>query len=182
MAIYSVTPEGTGREYDAGSVEREQLEERSKSGARWFYIIGGLSLLTSIISLMGSDIVFLVSLGATVFANALARELAPRMGEAVVVIALILDVLAAGVFILIGYFASKHQPWAFILGMVLYLLDSLVFLIFGEWLAVAFHAFALFGIFGGYKACARLAEMRREASLASPPPPPAPAPAPGNAP
>ena len=182
MGTYSISSQEPGREYDAEEIERAQLEGRSKSGARWFYIIGGLSLVTSIISLLGSNMIFLVSLGLTVFANAMAREIASRVGDAVIIVALVIDVLAAGVFILLGYFGSKHQPWAFIVGMVLYLLDSIVFLVFGEWLAVAFHAFALFSIFGGYRAAARLAAMRRASSAVSPPPPTPPTHAPGNTP
>jgi uncharacterized membrane protein HdeD (DUF308 family) len=94
-------------------------------------------------------------------------------------VALVFDFIAAGVFALVGYFASKHHPWAFILGMALYALDALVFLLLmiyaadtGLIIALAFHAYALFQISRGYGACARLAGMGK-AVFDAPPPPPA---------
>lgn len=51
------------------SAERQQLEQRMKSGANWFYWIAALSLVTSIISLAGGDWGFLVSLGVTQLAG-----------------------------------------------------------------------------------------------------------------
>lgn len=162
------------------SIEQHQLAERMKSGARWFYWIAALSLITSIISLAGGHWAFLVSLGVTQFIDAIANAAAPRAGNAVKIVAFVFDVISVGIFALIGYFASKRHSWVFILGMALYALDALILLLVMEspWLGLAFHAFALFSIFGGYKACARLAELDRDSSLSGsfpvPPPPPAP--------
>ena len=153
------------------SVERQQLEQRMKSGANWFYWIAALSLVTSIISLAGGNWAFLVSLGVTQLVDAVANVGADRVGWGVKVVALVFDLVAAGLFALLGMFAGKRQTWAFVVGMVLYLLDALVCLFIGFWLGLAFHAFALYSIFGGYKAGARLAELDKHT------PPPAPEPA-----
>ena len=40
--------------------------------------------------------------------------------------------------------------------MALYALDGLIYLIGQEWLGVGFHAFALFCLFRGFKACRAL--------------------------
>jgi hypothetical protein len=40
--------------------------------------------------------------------------------------------------------------------MVLYTLDGMIFLLGPDWLALGFHAFALFCIFNGYRALRRL--------------------------
>lgn len=151
------------------SVEREQLEQRMKSGANWFYLIAALSLVTSFISLAGGTWAFLVSLGVTQLIDALANVGAERIGWGVKAFALVFDLIAAGLFAALGVFAGKRQTWAFVVGMVLYLLDALVCLVIGFWLGLAFHAFALYSIFGGYKASAALAELDRQV------PPPAPA-------
>ena len=154
--------------YDA--IEAERLEQRCKSGAYWFYWIAALSFITSLVSLSGSQWGFIVSLGVTQFVDALARAFSEQAGTAVTVIALLFDATAAAAFALIGYFASKKLEWVFVLGMVLYGLDGLIFLIAGDWLGIAFHAFALYGIFSGYRACTRLNAMQREQA----PPPAAP--------
>jgi hypothetical protein len=157
------------------SIERHQLEERMKSGAHWFYWIAALSLITSFISLFGSKGGFLVSLGITQVVDGIAVAVAERADAGVVkIIALVFDVMAAGLFALIGYFASKRHSWVFIAGMAIYALDALIFLLARQWLGIAFHAFALYCIFGGYKACARLSELAGESTLSGfdPPPPP----------
>jgi hypothetical protein len=161
------------------SVERRQLEARSNSGARWFYVIAAFSLVTSVIALTGSHWVFLVSLAVTQIVDAMARGAATKVGGAAIAVALVFDFIAAGIFALVGYFASKRHTWAFVLGMVLYALDALLFLLLmlfaadtGLLIAVAFHAYALFQIFRGYQACARVAGLDRATFVAPPPPAP----------
>ena len=154
------------------SIERQQLEARMKSGANWFYWIAAFSLVTSIISLAGGKWAFLVSLGITQLVDAIANVGADRVGAGVKIIALVFDLIAAGLFVLLGVFANKRNTWAFVVGMVLYLLDALVCLFIGFWFGLAFHAYALYSIFGGYKAGARLVELDNNA------PPPAPEPSP----
>ncbi|HKG15103.1 MAG TPA: hypothetical protein VKB12_17395 [Pyrinomonadaceae bacterium] len=161
------------------AISRRQDEERAGSGARWFYWIAALSLVTSVMSLLGGGWAFFASLGVTQIIDAVAVQLlAPRIGESVKIVAFLLDVLAAGLFALMGYFASKRQTWAFVAGMVLYVLDAVVFLgfvlLFGAFslpalIMAAFHAYVLWNIFNGYKACARLAASG-DNSPPSPPP------------
>jgi hypothetical protein len=68
-------------------------------------------------------------------------------------VALVLDLLVMGVFILFGIFANKRRTWAFIAGMVLFALDGAIFLLVSDWIGVAFHAFVLYCLFKGWQAC-----------------------------
>ena len=47
------------------NVQLYQLEQRANSGARWFFWIAALSLITSITGLSGSNWRFFISLGIT---------------------------------------------------------------------------------------------------------------------
>jgi hypothetical protein len=78
----------------------------------------------------------------------------------VAAIALVINALIAGVYVVLGVFARKRHSWAYITGMVFYGLDGLLFLFFAAWLNVAFHAFVLFRLFGGLKACRELAATK----------------------
>ncbi|MFQ5608913.1 MAG: hypothetical protein ACE5F8_01425 [Woeseiaceae bacterium] len=40
--------------------------------------------------------------------------------------------------------------WAYILGMIVYALDGLIFVLVQDWVSVGFHAFVLFMLWGGY--------------------------------
>lgn len=161
------------------NISRRQDEQRMKSGAHWFYWVAALSLLTSIISLAGGRWAFFVSLGVTQIIDAIANALAARGSGSVKIVALAFDVLAAGIFALMGYFASKRHAWAFVVGMALYVLDALLLLAlallagdlsFRTLIVIAFHAYVLWQVFNGYKACARLAASGGGNLPPSPPP------------
>jgi hypothetical protein len=123
-----------------------------KSGASWFYWIAGLSLINSIAAFSGSSWRFIVGLGITQVFDALGDHIGGA-GKAVV---LLLDVVAAGLFVLFGVFAHKCHGWAFITGMALFALDGLVLLIFQDWLGVGFHAFVLYFLFRGFQVSRQL--------------------------
>ena len=129
------------------------LEKQLKGGGSWFYWIAGLSLVNSVIALSGSGTRFILGLGITQMFDELARGMGSGAGLAV---AVVLDLLAAAVFVFFGVFANKRHTWSFIVGMALYALDGLIYLIAQDWLGVGFHAFALFCLFRGFKACRAL--------------------------
>ncbi|MEO6035696.1 MAG: GYF domain-containing protein [Verrucomicrobiota bacterium] len=123
-----------------------------KSGASWFYWIAALSLINSAVAFSGSDYGFLLGLGVTKIIDAFGRGF-ETSGK---VIALVLDLIFVALFALFGVFANKAKTWAFIVGMVLYGLDSLFSLLVRDWFSFAFHGFALFCLSRGFKACREL--------------------------
>lgn len=136
----------------AHGVDLAQLEARTRAGARWFYWIGGLSLINSIVSLAGSNWSFVIGLGITQVIDAAAGHGDPDgMG-----IALGLDVLVVGGFVVLGRLAEGGRSWSFVTGLLLYVLDSLIWVLVGDWVPVAFHAFALLCIFNGLQAARQL--------------------------
>ena len=135
----------------------------AQSGARWFYWIAGLSVVNTILIHSGSDTSFIVGLGFTLVADYLLK--------AHMAIALVIDLIAIGVFAGFGFAALKGQSWAFIAGSVLYFLDTFIYLSSESWLAVGFHGFALFSIVRGYLAFrGELKEAIRVASTPAQPP------------
>jgi len=123
-----------------------------RSGASWFYWIAGLSLINSVAALTGQSWRFFVGLGITQVFD----ELALKMGSSGKIVAFILDLLVAGMFVLFGVFAHKAHLWEFILGMVLFALDGLIFVLAHDWIGAGFHAFVLFFFFRGFTACRTL--------------------------
>jgi hypothetical protein len=82
-------------------------------------------------------------------------HIAHGMGSGAMGVAVVLDLLAAGLFAVFGLLANKGQGWAFLVGMVLYAGDGLLLLLGGDWLGLGFHGFALYCIFNGYRALRR---------------------------
>ena len=123
--------------------------QQVKSGAGWFYWIAGLSLVNTIASLSGSGWGFIIGLGVTQVFDAIAGA----AGGGGKFIAIGLDAVVLGIFVLFGFLAGKCKGWAFLVGMILYALDGLIFLVMADWMATGFHVLALFFMFKGWQAC-----------------------------
>jgi hypothetical protein len=148
----------------AASVERtQQLNERSavskmvaagqtRSGARWFYWIAGLSLINSAIVVTGGSVHFMIGLGITSVVDAAVK----RIGSAGLMIDAALNGCIAGVLIMFGAFASKARKWAFIFGMALYTADGVLVLSARDYFGAGFHAYALWAIYRGYAAAQQM--------------------------
>lgn len=129
----------------------EALERQRGSGGRWLYWIAGLTLINSALALAGQHWRFIIGLGFTQMADALAaRSSTGWMGAALVDL-----VLMAG-FVLLGHCAVRGQLWAFLLGIALYALDGLLFVVVRDWVGVGFHAFVLVMLFRGFRAARQL--------------------------
>ena len=142
------------------------LERQIKSGASWFFLIAGLSLVNSIVASTGSGWRFVVGLGVTQIIDGIGSG----MAGAGTAISLALAFVVTGIFAGVGIFARKRQAWAFIVGMVLYGLDCALLIILGilytsDWLSIGFHVFALYCIFAGLRACNRLKALERGLSV-----------------
>ncbi len=145
-----------------------------KRGANWFYWIAALSLVNTIIVLFGGTMSFIIGLGITQlidgFAQALAAEVSPTPAVVIKISAVFADLLLAGLFCLFGLLSGRKHTWAFIVGIILYALDALIFLLITDWIAIAFHVLALFFIFNGLRALLRLNELAQAIVTATPPP------------
>jgi hypothetical protein len=139
-----------------------KLSRSVRGGAGWFYWIAGLSLVNTVLMYTGSQRYFVIGLGAGLLAQSLASDLG------IAVIGLTLSVIASLLFATFGVFAHRRQSWAFIIGMVLYALDGLVFLLVRDWMSMGFHALALVCIAGGLSSLRKLRKLDRT----SPPPAP----------
>lgn len=146
-AARSSSPAGS-----ATGVERGALERRRGGAARWFYWVAGLSLVNTLVALTGQHWRFIVGLGITQVADALAA----RSGHGMAIVTL-LDLAFVGGFALLGRFAQRGWRWAFAVGATFYALDGLIFLVARDWVGVAFHAFVVVMTIRGLDAARRLA-------------------------
>jgi hypothetical protein len=124
-----------------------------RGSAHWFWWVAGLSLANTVAAWLDLQYGMVLGLGITQLIDALffygvdGVRSAPGMVGAVFHIGLVLAV--AGVFVLIGHLAARGSVRAFVVGMVLYTMDALLYLLATDWIAIAFHAFVLFMLFAG---------------------------------
>ncbi len=144
-----------------GGMQYAVAERQAQQGGDWFFWIAGLSLVNSILMLVNAPFSFFFGLGTTDFITAYGT------GAGAKGVALVLDVVFAGIFALFGVFARKGQRWAFLVGMLLYVLDGLVCLLFHQYLAAAVHGYALYRLFQGFQAAGHLVVLRAQQANAS---------------
>lgn len=136
-----------------------QLLRRSISGAQNFYWIAALSVINSVVSVFGGGMYFVVGLAATLLADGFFLGMAEALPDAKLVVQLIglaVSAVVSAFFAVLGYFAVKGKRWAFITGIVFYALDTLLMLVFQEWLGLLFHGFFLWGLVNGLQALNQL--------------------------
>jgi hypothetical protein len=142
-------------------VEQKLRAERVvRAGASWFITVAVLSVINSVLSMSGAGIRFIFGLGVAQVVDAIAHQ----AGQTGFVLDLIINGFFAGVLILFWNFARKGQQWAFIVGMALYALDGVIMLSFHDYLAVAFHGYALYRMYLGMSGIAQM--QRCQAALA----------------
>jgi hypothetical protein len=134
-------------------VAKYNLERQLKSSAGWFYWIAALSMINWVASVFNIGYSFVVGLGATQMvdgiAQAMIEDLGPDYATVLTVISFVATLAIAGVYALFGYFGSKRANWAFVIGIVLYVLDAGLFIWVQDWMPLIFHGLALFYLFRG---------------------------------
>lgn len=146
---------------DYDNVRHAELSQSYNSGANWFYWIAGLTIVTSLIAVGGGGIRFLLSLGVTQIIDGVAAGLSLELGAGAKAVALVLDLIVTGIFVLFGWLAKQKQIWAYLIGMAVFLLDGLLSLLVGDIIGVLAHAFVLFFLFRGFLAGRELLALEK---------------------
>ncbi len=142
------------------------LKQAGNIGANWFYWIAGLSLVNTTMVHGGGDLHFIVGLSVTAIVDGIAKGVGqqrPDLANVAMGIAVVFSVCVAAVVFLFGWFSRKRLLWVFGIGMGLYLLDGLNYLLFEDYLSAAFHGYALWAMSRGFKAYRQMAQL--EAAL-----------------
>ena len=156
--------------------DHADLTARFQNGASWFYWIAGLTIVTSLIAFFGGGWRFLISLGTTQIIDAIAEGVAIEFSGTAKVIALVLDLVVTGTFVVFGVLAGKKFLWAYVLGLAVFLIDGLVTLVIQDWIGVVAHAVVFALMIPGFLAGRQLVALEermaaREAAQNAPPQP-----------
>lgn len=126
-------------------------EHRIANGANWFYWIAGLSAVNSVALLTGGDWSFIIGLGITQVIDAIA--LGMEAGTTGKLVAVAFDLVILGIVVAFGVFGRKSK-WIYLVGMLLFALDTVIFVMVADWIGVGFHALVLFLMWPGFMAFA----------------------------
>ena len=148
------TAHSSKRHTAASEVVNAAAAARVRSGADWFFWIAGMSVVNSVATLFGSTWQFVLGLGVTQIVDAVAAEL----GGAAQVVALLSGIVPVAFFAVMGYLARRGRRWPFVVGMLAFAVDGVVVLLLQNVISAAFHAYALYRIYGGFRAARQIHE------------------------
>ena len=144
------------------------LENQIKGGTRWFFWIAGASVVNSVIFFAGGSLTSIFGLASNWYIDslvlALARQYGSGPGSVIRVVGFCLDLFIASIFAISGVLGRRRSNRVVVIGVALYALDGIVFLAFGNWIAVIFHVIALAGLWRGLRAINNLVELEKSQS------------------
>lgn len=149
-------------------MNKEMLLAQKNSGISWFYWITGLSLINTWTLLFWGSYNFVVWLGATQILDGTALSFYSDGNTMAMGIILSISVLVSGFFSLAGYMAQSERRWWYLAAMLMYALDTLIFLLADDYVWLWFHIFALVFIGRWYMAYRKLSEENNSELLILP--------------
>lgn len=140
-----------------------RINQRIRSGASWISAVGLFSFFNTLLGLFKASMRFVIGLGATQIIQYFAMMLSQNSDNHTLFIAmnLGLNLLIAGIFLILGWFAKREHGWAWLLGMVLYLVDTGIMVWIQYWPGVIFHIFALVSMIVGYIALLKKQKLQK---------------------
>ena len=154
-------PDSAGATVTSRDLLRFQLLQRRLSGGAWFYWIGGASILNSVLNAAGSQWGLVVGLGVTYLIDGVAQGLSETVRTPIY--AFVIDLAIASGFLLIGRAARRGNLGWYAVGIGLYLLDALVFVLGPDLLGIAVHAIGIYGLVSGWRATRSLRQLEAPA-------------------
>lgn len=143
--------------YDVSSPEA--LRRAARFGSYWFYWIGGLSLINTLLFYAGAPIQLAIGLGFTQLVDGLVAAIFPQLYY----LSLVINVVIAAAFVGFGYLSGRADITAFIIGLVVYIADGLLYVLlmfFGQELftiiPIIWHGIAGYGLWKGLRAAREL--------------------------
>jgi hypothetical protein len=130
--------------------------------ANWFYWIAGLSLVNLLVGVSGGQWKFAIGLGISELLSGIADEVKTGGGStAVIVVLYAASLCVTAFFATCGWFARRPSAVAFIVGMVAFGLDTIVFVMFSDWMGVAFHGLALYYLWRGLSITLQVKKLQK---------------------
>lgn len=138
-------------------IEWQELQQKVATGASWFLFMAAFTVLNTVLVIAHSPIGMALGFILTDYIVAIANE----NGSVGIGIAIVLVPIL--IFAGLGRFAGKGARWAFVVGIVLLILDTLIgFLDLGSNLiSIGIHLWAIWQMAGGVIAVTRLKKISR---------------------
>jgi hypothetical protein len=136
------------------TVKKEQLKQKNviSGGASWFLWIGILSALNIIAIIAHQNIQFIYGLGINYIILGMMEGIQRATDLNLIVLGYSLAFLVSGLFIVIWKKSKQGNKGIYLTGLIIYGLDTIIFIFMKEWFNFGFHVFAFILLSTGYNA------------------------------
>jgi len=144
--------------------KKEQLEQKRLilGGTSWFLWIGILSALNLIALIIHQNLQFIAGLGINYLILGMMEGIRRVTGVNLMLLGYTLTFLVSGLFIFIWKKSKQENKSIYLTGLIIYGLDTIIFVFTKEWFSLGFHVFALLMLGNGYNA---LIAKKRETNI-----------------
>ena len=136
------------------TVRTEELKQKNLilGGASWFLWIGILSTLNLIALIIHQNLQFIAGLGINYFILGMMDGIRRATGVNLILLGYALTFIVSGLFIFIWKKSKQENNAIYLTGLIIYGLDTIIFVFTKEWFSLGFHVFALLMLGNGYNA------------------------------
>jgi hypothetical protein len=148
----------------------QALAQEAGKARSWFAFIAALSVVNTVLTLANVEWGFVIGLGVTQIVDAIIwgvrTEADPATATIITIVGLLVNLFIIGLVMVVWWLSGRGSTRAYLVGMICYALDGLIFVVVGDWFGVAFHVFFLIGMWKGYGMLrAFAAERARQAQV-----------------
>lgn len=130
--------------------EQDKQEKIISNASSWFLWIAVLSMINITLIAFGQKISFLIGLGVNYAILGVFNGIGEVSGSNFMIYGYIATYLFSALYIWIWNKSKKKNQRVYLAGLIIYGIDTLVFVLSKEWFSVAFHLFALWMLYAGY--------------------------------
>ena len=141
------------KDKEAVNISDETKQRNSiTNGVSWFLWIAILSSCNTIALIFHQNLHFVVGLGINYVLLGIMEGIQRASGANLIPIGFVLTFVISGLFLWIWTKSKKENQKIYLTGLIIYGIDTIIFIFTKEWFSIAFHLFAFWVLFVGYRA------------------------------
>ena len=141
------------KDKEAVNISDETKQRNSiTNGVSWFLWIAILSSCNTIALIFHQNLHFVVGLGINYLILGIMEGIQRASGANLIPIGFVLTFVISGLFLWIWTKSKKENQKIYLTGLIIYGIDTIIFVFTKDWFSIAFHLFAFWVLFVGYRA------------------------------
>jgi len=141
------------KDKEAVNISDETKQRNSiTNGVSWFLWIAILSSCNTIALIFHQNLHFVVGLGINYVLLGIMEGIQRASGANLIPIGFFLTFVVSGLFLWIWTKSKKENQKIYLTGLIIYGIDTIIFVFTKDWFSIAFHLFAFWVLFVGYRA------------------------------